>query len=83
VPTYSEKDDGKRDYKKINYCLYCHRAFTSKISAHYMNIHADEERVRKALLFSKGSADRKKCLLELEHRGNFVHNSKVSIMIIV
>ena len=79
IPKYNEKEGGKRDYRKTNYCLVCKRSFTSKISAHYINIHYNHEKVKRAMLCPTGSKERKIALLELENRGNFVHNVAVSI----
>ncbi|XP_052268545.1 uncharacterized protein LOC127869927 [Dreissena polymorpha] len=77
LPTYSKKEDGHRDYRKTNYCYYCKRSFTSKIAPHYISIHSDEELVKKIILSSTESEQRKTLLLELENKGNFAHNAQV------
>ena len=74
---YSAKEDGNRNYRKINCCYFCKRKFTSKISDYYLNIHVDEEEVRKIRLMEVGSSERKTALMKLENRGNFQHNVKV------
>ena len=77
VPKYEKCADGNRNYAKVDYCLFCERCFRSKISVHYIGVHTDEEVVRKALKHPIGSMARKRSLLLLQNRGNFMHNSKV------
>lgn len=76
VPYYTPKENGKRKYGKLDYCLFCEKVYKSKISTHYTNLHTSEEKVKQALLVPEGP-ERNKLLLELENRGNYRHNVKV------
>ena len=59
-------------------CLYCENPYTSRISSHVENIHTDEEKVKEAKLHPKHSRERKTLLREIQNKGNFNHNAKVS-----
>ncbi|XP_074652770.1 uncharacterized protein LOC141907100 [Tubulanus polymorphus] len=75
VPTY-QSVDGKRDYRKADYCLYCKRVFTSKISSHLCSIHASEPEIIKYHLI-RDPNEKKKHMRLLQNEGNFRHNCKV------
>ena len=76
IPYYEPKNDGKRNYSKLDHCLFCNKVIKSKVSTHYLNSHTSEEKVRQAKLLPE-SPERNKILLELENRGNYKHNVKV------
>ena len=78
VPVYQKKGEA-RNYRKDDYCLFCKKKCTSKISSHYENIHFHEERVVHILLLPPGSSERRKEWLRLQHEGNFQHNCEVRI----
>jgi hypothetical protein len=50
VPVYCKQADKKRNYRKVDVCLFCKKKFVSKIRMHYLNIHADKERVADIVL---------------------------------
>lgn len=74
VPTYEGKDN-KRNYSKDDYCFYCKKKFTSKISKHILTVHSEETEVAQAILKSKN--DRTDILYKLQQLGNYQHNTKV------
>lgn len=75
VPVYS-LNDGKRNYRKADYCYYCNQKVTSKISRHLMSCHVDRKLVNDAVL-AKGF-ERQNLLYKMRQLGNYQHNIKVT-----
>ena len=73
----SPKILGKRNYAKADYCYFCKCQYLSKISKHFMSLHANEERVKKIMDLPKGSRERKRQLALLQNDGNHLHNCEV------
>lgn len=71
------KVGGKRNYAKADYCLFCKSQYLSKISKHFMAVHANEEKVKKIMDLPKGSVKRKQQLALLQNDGNHLHNCEV------
>jgi hypothetical protein len=67
----------KRNYRKADFCNYCETKVWSKISKHYLYVHAKEPEVEKLIQFPIGSKARKRALMLLQNEGNFRHNTKV------
>ena len=44
------KKKGKQTYAKLDYCYYCKRGFSARISKHLMNTHTQENKVQRAKL---------------------------------
>jgi len=78
IETYDLKD-GKRDYSKTVYCIYCKNKYSSKISSHLLNVHPNERRVREVQDLPLKSIFRKLALQKLQKEGNFQHNAEVCI----
>ncbi|XP_057688017.1 uncharacterized protein LOC130913423 [Corythoichthys intestinalis] len=76
VPGISRREDGSRIYNKRQYCFYC-KAGVIKIGRHLLHAHKDKQEVARALSFSKGSKERRRCLDHLRNMGNFAHNVNV------
>ena len=76
LQTYQGKNE-KRDYAKMNYCLYCEGKYISKISKHLMAVHRNEDGVKAAMGLPVGSKARKMAFSKLQNEGNFQHNCKV------
>ncbi|RUS79500.1 hypothetical protein EGW08_012732 [Elysia chlorotica] len=68
---------GKRNYRKPDYCFFCKNMYVSKISNHYMNIHAKEPRVEEIANLPCHSAMRKRLFTLLQNDGNHLHNCMV------
>lgn len=81
VESYEEKN-GKRNYSKTAYCLFCHGKYTSKMSKHLFAVHSNEPKVQEIKKLEISSKRRKKELQRLLNEGNFAHNAKVINMII-
>lgn len=77
LPKKSKKVGCKQVYDKVNYCTYCEKAISSKISRHLLTVHKSETRVRDILCLSKRSKPRMLKLEELANEGNFKHNLEV------
>ena len=76
IPFYDPKP-GQRDYAKDDYCLFCGTRIKSKISAHYLNAHKEEDRVKDIKFMPLHSKRRSLALHKLQCEGNFAHNTKV------
>ncbi|GFN83295.1 Zinc finger protein 271 [Plakobranchus ocellatus] len=72
---YTEK--GKRMYRKADFCKYCERMYSSKISKHYLNCHMKETKVKEILSLPLGSKERQRKMLLLQNEGNHTHNTQV------
>lgn len=75
VPLY-KKVAGTRQYSKADYCLYCKQALKSKVSRHYLAVHANKASVED-IIGTDDCAKRKVLLYRLQQLGNFEHNTKV------
>ena len=82
VPLYFNDGTKKRRYSKPDYCYFCDKRLTSKISKHYLGVHCDEEIVKDIALLQIGSPARKQALHKLQNMGNYKHNCKVSFAIL-
>ncbi|KAK7115637.1 hypothetical protein V1264_001471 [Littorina saxatilis] len=69
--------DGKRNYQKPDYCLFCKGKYTSKISSHLLSVHCEEARVQAVTALPCGSKERKRVLGLLQNEGNHLHNTEV------
>jgi hypothetical protein len=67
----------KQVYDKINYCTYCMKAISSKISRHLLSVHKADSRVSDILTLPKRSPERMAKLELLANKGNFKHNLEV------
>lgn len=76
------KEKGRRLYQKADYCKFCKKMYTSKISAHYQNCHQNESGVIEITSLPKGSRERKRKALLLQNEGNHIHNTQVKIIYI-
>lgn len=75
VPVYS-KNNGRRNYSKKDICYYCEKTINSRISKHYLSVHTDRTLVQQ-VISADGEAERNDKLYQLQHMGNFKHNTKV------
>lgn len=76
VDTYETKN-GKRNYSKTDFCLFCNGSYNSKMSKHLLSVHLKEEKVQNVTALPLGSKERKAALQKLQNEGNFNHNVKV------
>jgi hypothetical protein len=74
-----ETREGKRNYSRTSYCLYCKEKYISKISKHLLSAHPNEASVREIRDLPIGSIARKIALQKLQKEGNYQHNVEVSI----
>lgn len=79
LPTKKLKSSSskKKVYSKMQFCTFCFKKVSSKISRHLLNVHKQEERVQEILLLKKRSPQRIKLLQVLANEGNFKHNITV------
>lgn len=66
----------RRIWDKRHSCPYCQKQF-AKLPRHLEQVHCDELDVAKALIYPKGSKERKGCMEILRNKGNFKHNYDV------
>ena len=71
-----KKNKLERNYSKEDFCYYCEKQVTSRVSKHYLSVHCDRGLVQEAII-AKGDEKIKK-LYKLRHLGNFRHNTKVT-----
>ena len=76
VKTLKKKQNGNRVYERKFYCLFCSIPFC-KMARHLESKHKDEPEVARAVLFPKGSKERKIQMSLLRNRGNRAHNNQV------
>lgn len=74
VPIYVRKG-GKRDYNKADYCFYCSKKISSKITRHLISNHSDRKLVRDSIM-AKGN-EKNKLLYRVRQLGNYQHNIEV------
>lgn len=77
LPKKDKQTGCKQVYDKINYCTYCMKAISSKISRHILCVHKAEPRVSDILTLPKRSPTRMAKLELLANEGNFKHNLEV------
>lgn len=71
------KEGCKQVYDKQNFCTFCEKSISSKISRHLLNVHKDQPRVSKLFILPKKSQQRNLDLEMLANEGNFKHNIEV------
>ncbi|XP_060570745.1 uncharacterized protein LOC132729023 [Ruditapes philippinarum] len=76
IETYEAKD-GKRNYSRTAYCLYCKNKYISKMSSHLLSVHTDETLVKQIRDLPLRSIARKMELQKLQKEGNYQHNAEV------
>ncbi|ESO97595.1 hypothetical protein LOTGIDRAFT_228230 [Lottia gigantea] len=72
-----ERLNGKRNYSKPDFCLFCKNEYKSKISKHLVAVHGDEARIKEVIDEPIHSMNRKLILLKLQNEGNYQHNVEV------
>lgn len=77
IETY-EKNNGKRNYKKTDYCCFCKHPYGSKISSHILGVHVTESKVIEIQALALKSIERKMALQKLQKEENY-HNLEVGI----
>lgn len=82
VPVYVKKGDDKRNYVKVDWCLYCEGKITSRISKHNISMHSERSLV-KEIERCKADLNKKKkekLMYKLQQLGNYKHNVKVNFI---
>lgn len=77
LPKKDKQSGCKQVYNKINYCTYCMKAVSSKISRHLLCVHKAEPRVSDILTLPKRSPSRMAKLELFANGGKFKHNLEV------
>lgn len=77
VPVYTKAGAG-RNYSKADYCYYCSKMYSSKISKHLLNSHADRASVQEAI--NSSGKHRRDVLYRLQQLGNYTHNTEVLLL---
>jgi len=77
LPKKQKQNGCKQVYDKVNYCTYCMKAISSKISRHLLCVHKEEPKVRDILTLPKKSKARTVKQELLFNEENFKHNLEV------
>ena len=74
IPRVSKKEDGKRVYDKLHYCLFCAKPFP-KVPRHARVEHKEEELVKNAESCTD-EEEKDKRWDKIRNKGDYLHNAK-------
>ena len=83
LATYVPHEDGRRNYSKVDYCLFCGRGFAASLRSHLLSSHRNEPRVQEVEEIPLKSKERKHAFMLLRNEGNFLHNTKVRFDLLI